>query len=103
MRRHRDQTGTDCYLNQVEAAQYIGFSLRWLQQRLKESGNPPPGFKFGKAWRFRKSELDSWLEHYRVRPDLAALVDDIRGEARASNLRECVTYETQRAGEAMPD
>ena len=50
-----------------QVAQYLGLSERtiylWAQQgRL-------PAFKLGSAWRFRKSEVDGWLETQRTGPE----------------------------------
>lgn len=50
-----------------EVAQYLGLAERtiylWAQQgRL-------PAFKLGSAWRFRRSEVDGWLETQRTGPE----------------------------------
>jgi hypothetical protein len=44
------------------------------------SATPPPGFQVGKNWGFKKSESDAWLEQFRAKSDLNALVDDIVAE-----------------------
>lgn len=72
---------TDCHFNQVEAARYLNKSLRWLQYQL-DGPNPPPGFKVGKCWIFKKSELDHWLEQFRARADLDVIVDGVMSEMR---------------------
>lgn len=55
----------DRYLTRAEAASYLGISLRWLEQ-LRRGSNPPPAFKLGQKLLFRVSELDGWIEQYRV-------------------------------------
>jgi hypothetical protein len=56
----------DPLLTKIEAAHYLRRSTRWLELRLLAE-NPPPGFKAGRGWVFRKSELDNWLEQFRTR------------------------------------
>ena len=68
----------ECHFNQVEAARYLNKSLRWFQLQLT-SPHPPPGFKCGKSWIFKKSELDRWLEQFRA----GAALDKVVSEAMA--------------------
>ena len=65
---------TERHFNQVEAARYLNRSLRWFQLQLT-GPHPPPGYKVGKAWIFKRSELDRWLSQFRARPALDELVD----------------------------
>jgi len=67
---------TDCYLTLTEAASYLSKSPRWLQYQLT-GPHPPPGFKTGKCWLFRKSELDRWLEQFRASADLDRVVEGV--------------------------
>jgi hypothetical protein len=66
---------TERHFNQVEAARYLNKSLRWFQLQLT-GPHPPPGFKCGKSWIFRKSELDRWLELFRSKPALDEIVNE---------------------------
>lgn len=66
---------TERHFNQVEAARYLNKSLRWFQLQLVGS-HPPPGYKVGKSWLFRKSELDRWLEQFRAGADLDRIVNE---------------------------
>jgi len=61
----------DRHLSLTAAAAYLGKSTRWLQYQVAGS-NPPPGFRIGKNWFFKKSELDNWLRCYRVGDDILA-------------------------------
>src|SRR5262249_56476702 len=67
---------TDCHFTKTEAARYLSKSVRWFDYQLS-SPNPPPGFKLGKCWLFRKSELDRWLEQFRAGADLNRIVDEV--------------------------
>ena len=66
---------TDYHFSKAEAARYVGRSVRWFDYQL-QSLNPPPGFKVGTQWIFRKSELDAWLEQFRAGRDLDLLADE---------------------------
>ena len=54
---------TDRYLDLKEAAQYLPLSKRTIW----EHRNTIPHFRYGKKIIFRKSELDRWMETFRVR------------------------------------
>jgi predicted DNA-binding transcriptional regulator AlpA len=50
-------------LNEKMTAEYIGMSISWLRQaRMNGNKNAPPFLKIGKSVRYRKSDLDAWLE-----------------------------------------
>ena len=61
----RNQSKNDRYLTKAEAADYLGISLRWLED-LRKGDDPPPAFRLGQKLLFRASELDGWIEQYRV-------------------------------------
>lgn len=49
--------------NEKEAALYIGMSVAWLRiSRMHGRPDAPPFLKIGRSVRYRKEELDSWLE-----------------------------------------
>ncbi len=54
---------TDRYMDLKEAAQYLPLSKRTIW----EHRNTIPHFRYGKKIIFRKSELDRWMETFRVR------------------------------------
>jgi len=70
---------TEHHFNQVEAARYLNRSLRWFQLQLT-GPHPPPGYKIGKAWIFKRSELDQWLVQFRAGADLDRIVDEVVAE-----------------------
>ena len=74
---------TDFHFSKSGAARYLGRSVRWLDYQLN-GANPPPGFKVGKGWLFRKSELDAWLEQFRTESDIDTIVNDVMNELKKS-------------------
>ncbi len=54
---------TDRFMDLKEAAQYLPLSERTIRQHLNEI----PHFRYGKKIIFRRSELDRWMEGFRVR------------------------------------
>ena len=54
---------TDRYMDLKEAAQYLPLSKRTIWEHLKTI----PHFRYGSKVIFRKSELDQWMETFRVR------------------------------------
>ena len=87
-----------------EVATYLGMAERtiyvWAQQ------GKIPAFKLGTSWRFRRSEIDAWLETQRSGPNVSgnSLVDAVqppttravRAEqnraAREAEIEACVAY-----------
>jgi len=48
------------YLTTKEAAQYLGMSESWLNQR-RMAGKFPAYFKVGRLVRYAKEDLDRWV------------------------------------------
>jgi predicted DNA-binding transcriptional regulator AlpA len=69
----------DRCFSKVALAQYLNRSVCWIDYQLA-GPNPPPGFKVGKSWVFKKSEIDHWLEQFRVDTDLNRLVQKTLAE-----------------------
>ena len=72
----------DAHLSKTGLARYLDRSTRWVDYRLS-GPNPPPGFKLGKTWIFKKSEIDSWLEKFRAGSHLDKLVSETMVELEA--------------------
>lgn len=51
---------TDKYIGIDEAAEYLGISPITLRKWLKQK-KELPRHQIGKLWKFKKSELDSWV------------------------------------------
>lgn len=49
------------YIGTKEAAQYLGIQLITLRKWIKDEGKGLPAHKVGKLWKFKKSELDNWI------------------------------------------
>ena len=65
----------DHFMGKVKASQYLGISIRNIENRLEEI----PHFRVGRKLLFKRSELDAWMEFYRESGngcDLKALADD---------------------------
>jgi hypothetical protein len=78
-RRHYESV--DYYFSKKEAARYLSNSDRWFEYQLS-GPHPPPGFRLGKSWIFKKSELDHWLEQFRASVDLDRVVDEVLKDLR---------------------
>jgi excisionase family DNA binding protein len=52
------------WLDSMEAAAYIGQSLRWIRRAVVEQ--TIPYYKMVGTVRFKRTELDEWLEQRRV-------------------------------------
>ena len=50
----------DNYINIEEAAEYLGIKTVTLRNWIK-SNDSLPAKKIGKQWKFKKSELDEWI------------------------------------------
>jgi excisionase family DNA binding protein len=94
-------TGTEGFLTTEEVLAYLQVNLRTVY-RLIDAGKLP-AVRVGRQWRFRRKDIDAWLDSQRARPgatdpapprpveDGRALVVDADGPARelaAGALRE---------------
>lgn len=51
----------DRWISIEEAASYLGVNKDTIRNWIKK-GNGIPAHKLGKLWRFKKSELDTWIK-----------------------------------------
>ena len=51
----------DNYISIDEAAEYLGIKTVTLRNWLKKE-NGIPAHKIGKLWKFKRSELDTWVQ-----------------------------------------
>lgn len=75
-------------LNLAQLARYLGMAERtiyvWAQQ------GKIPAFKIGSAWRFRRADIDAWLETQRSGPtagDTTPLTDPVEAPATKWRIR----------------
>ena len=57
---------TPCILNTPEAASYVKLSPVTMERK-RLTGDGPPYVKIGKAVRYRRADLDAWLESRLIR------------------------------------
>lgn len=55
----------DRHLNVKQLSEYLGMSSQWIYNNM----NTLPHFNLNRKPLFRKSEIDAWLEQYRVKND----------------------------------
>lgn len=51
----------DNYINLDDAAGYLGIKPVTLRNWIKKQANNIPAHKVGKLWKFKRSELDEWV------------------------------------------
>jgi hypothetical protein len=78
------QHNEDSHLSRLGAARYLGRSVRWLDYQLR-GPRPPPAYRIGKTWLFKKSELDHWLEQFRAKSHIDQSVDEMLRKLRVGN------------------
>ena len=52
----------DGYIVIEEAANYLGVKVITLRGWLKKKESEIPAHKIGKLWKFKRSELDAWVQ-----------------------------------------
>lgn len=70
-------------LTRKEAAKYLGLSPQTLANWAHTKSQTLPFIKPGRSVRYRKSDLEAWLDRRTVRPD--DLNDPPSGESRFGN------------------
>ena len=59
--------GSDRLLTVEELAERLNLPESWIYAHTrKRSGDPIPGFRLGKYWRFREAEVLQWLERHKT-------------------------------------
>ncbi len=59
--------GNGRLLTVEELAERLNLPASWIYAHLrKRSGDPIPGFRLGKYWRFREADVLDWLERQSV-------------------------------------
>ena len=73
---------TDRFMGKRESAHYLGMG----EKKFRAQSKSMPKYKVGGTWVFKRSELDEWMEQYRVQPtaeDVSDLVDGVLAEVGA--------------------
>lgn len=71
-------TNEQGYMSVAEAAAYLGVSRDWVYE--KAAAGDLPSYKFGGHRRFRKAELDAWVEAHRSGPERPAAVTSLQAK-----------------------
>ena len=74
--------GSDA-MNALQAASYLGVHVETLRQLARR--NAIPSFKVGRDWRFRKAELQAWIEQQRSNGQQAPIPTVDHGTAASSD------------------
>lgn len=51
----------DNYINLEETAEYLGIKPVTLRSWIKDPDNEVPAHKIGRFWKFKRSEIDAWV------------------------------------------
>ncbi len=56
-----DNANMDNYISLEEAATYLGIKAPTLRSWIKNPKNEVPAHKIGRLWKFKRSEIDEWV------------------------------------------
>jgi len=56
-----DNANIDNYISLEEAATYLGIKAPTLRSWIKNPKNEVPAHKIGRLWKFKRSEIDEWV------------------------------------------
>lgn len=56
-----DNANMDNYISLEEAAAYLGIKAPTLRSWIKNPKNEVPAHKIGRLWKFKRSEIDEWV------------------------------------------
>lgn len=52
----------DNYISLYEAAKYLGIKPVTLRSWIRNPNNEVPAHKIGRFWKFKRSEIDAWVQ-----------------------------------------
>ena len=56
-----ENTNIDSYISLEEAAAYLGIKAPTLRSWIRNPKNEVPAHKIGRLWKFKRSEIDEWV------------------------------------------
>ena len=56
-----NNSNIDNYISLEEAATYLGIKAPTLRSWIKNPKNEVPAHKIGRLWKFKRSEIDEWV------------------------------------------
>ena len=57
-----DTIKNDNYISLDEAAEYLGIKPVTLRSWIRDSKNEVPAHKIGRFWKFKRTEIDAWVQ-----------------------------------------
>ena len=78
----------EVFLTTEEVLEYLQVNLRTVYRLIK--AGKIPAVRVGRQWRFRKRDIDDWLDTQRPRPDRVPAPTDERPGARSARKRVLV-------------
>ncbi len=75
----------EIFLTTEEVLEYLQVNLRTVYRLIK--AGKIPAVRVGRQWRFRKRDIDAWLDSQRPRSDRAMIVTDDKPQGRAGRPR----------------
>jgi excisionase family DNA binding protein len=75
----------EIFLTTEEVLEYLQVNLRTVYRLIK--AGKIPAVRVGRQWRFRKRDIDAWLDSQRPRSDRAAIVPSDKPQGRAGRPR----------------
>lgn len=59
--KHMNKQNQDNYINLDEAAEYLSIKPATLRSWIKNPKNEVPAYKIGRMWKFKRTEIDAWV------------------------------------------
>lgn len=56
-----ENVNIDNYISLEEAAAYLGIKAPTLRSWIRNPKNEAPAHKIGRLWKFKRSEIDEWV------------------------------------------
>ena len=57
-----DKIINDNYISLDEAAEYLGIKPVTLRSWIRDPKNEVPAHKIGRFWKFKRTEIDAWVQ-----------------------------------------
>jgi excisionase family DNA binding protein len=83
----------ESFLTTEEVLEYLQVNLRTVYRLIK--AGKIPAVRVGRQWRFRKRDLDAWLESQRPRPLRAVTPDDAASARSVSERRKVLVVDDE--------
>ena len=95
-----DERGAEL-LSLPQLARYLGMSVPTLYQWVQQG--KVPAFKIGVTWRFRRSDIDAWLESQRFGPPVSTGIPPLTDPVEPLATRWRIRQQEEQAHQALID